>query len=460
MKKALIFVDHDLLIRHFIISGAFRDLEEEFEVTYVFNLDTTSDKRWIHAQIEELRLRNIKTTAITRKRMGSWHRLHAITVLHNQRGTRNYHGKMERLRETDGIARTRFHALLGHPLLFPLARRYYLGKQRPLLDLETLIDRCEPDIIIHPSILAGFYINELPLIAKKKKVPFVVLMNSWDNPSQKAVATSLPDKLVVWGKQTRDHAIEFMRMAPNDVLIFGASQFQIYREPVRDSRSEILAQFRVPEGKRLILYAGVSKSIDETRHLAILEEAIASGALPNCHVIYRPHPWRGRLIAGERGFFEMGFQHVTMDPHMERYYKTVTEKDVGALELADYSVTHRLFSIVDGVVSTLSTILLESLLNAKPAIAFIPPGDMIGKYGQSNAICLRLAHFQGLWESPGLVACKADSDLPKDIASMLKLSEDKSLCELMRKHAIENYADMNSPTYGERLLKLAHELTG
>jgi hypothetical protein len=459
MKRALVFVDHDIIVRHFIHSGAFSELERCFDVTYVFNVDTTTSKRWLHTDVRNLGLRKVITTCIPRRRMGSWHRLYAISVLHNQRGKANYAGRLERFREIDGDLRTRFHATMAHPLIFPLARQYYLRKQGRWDPLRELIETQKPDILIHPSILAGYFVNELPAIAKRLGIPLVVLMNSWDNPSQKAVATSLPDKLVVWGNQTRGHAIEYMRMPPQDVLILGAAQFQVYRESPAEADAELRHLFGVPLGKRIVLYAGVSKGINETRHLELLDDAIEGGALPGCHILYRPHPWRGALVEGERHFFDMNFRHITMDPYMKDYYLSVAEKQDDAFHMASYQITNKLLHLVEGVISTLSTILLEGLLLGRPAIAFMPSTDMGTKYGSPTAICLRLVHFQGLWESPGMISCTEDHELAGAVRRLLDLAADPETRRAVADHARKYFVEMDGPPYAERLAALARDLT-
>ena len=50
-KKALVFLDFDMLIRHFILGGAFEALEETYEVKYVFHVDETSPKQGIYADM-------------------------------------------------------------------------------------------------------------------------------------------------------------------------------------------------------------------------------------------------------------------------------------------------------------------------------------------------------------------------------------------------------------------------
>jgi hypothetical protein len=457
-KKALVFIDHDLIIRHFIKSGAFRELERAYDVTYVFNDDPDTDKKWIQTDLASLGLGRYAVTQVPRRRMGSWYKLFAVTVLHNQRGTPNYPGRKRLFVETVGWVRAQALTLLSLPGIYSLVRRRFIRKQGlfgPLLDF---IEGEAPDILIQPSILTGYYINELVLLSKELGIPYVVLMNSWDNPSQKAGATGHPDKLVVWGEQTRRHAIEYMHMPPEDIRMFGAAQFQVYRRPVRESDAELRALFKVPDGKPIVLYAGVSKSINETRHLRLLEEAIERGAVPDCHILFRPHPWRGGLVEGEEDFFAVRFKHVSMDPFLEDYYRRVVAKPSTKFEMADYEITAKLLKLVSGTISSLSTILLETLLHGKPVVSFLPAEDRRRKYGRT-ALNVRLAHFAGLWGRPGFIDCFDDAGLPAALKRLLEQAADPGCRERIRA-AASDFVVMDGPSYGERLVALADEMTG
>ena len=50
--RGLVFFDHDVTIRHFILSGALDRLESEYSLTYVFNLDPTTTKKTIATDVE------------------------------------------------------------------------------------------------------------------------------------------------------------------------------------------------------------------------------------------------------------------------------------------------------------------------------------------------------------------------------------------------------------------------
>lgn len=453
----MVFIDHDLIIRHFIKSGAFAELERRFDVIYVFNDDTETDKKWIFTDVDSLGLSDVRMTTIPRSRMGSWYRLYAITVLHNQRGTANFRGRKELVAETIGWLRTRAYSALSRPGVYQLIRRILLSRQGEYPPLARLIEAERPDLVIQPSILTGYYINELLLITRRLAIPYVVLMNSWDNPSQKAVTTGQPDRLVVWGEQTRRHAIEYMRMPADRVEVFGAAQFQVYRSARVGSDADLRREFKVPADGPVILYAGVSKSINETRHLKLLDEAIASGAIPRCHILYRPHPWRGGLVEGEEDFFSVQFRHVSMDPFMEPYYRRVTHDPSNAFDMADYAVTARLMRLIDGTISSLSTVLIETLIHGRPTVSFVPRADIETRYSRANVISLRLAHFADLWGRPGVIECHDDADLAQSVSQLLTEATDPARRDAIR-DASRYFVEMNGPSYAERLADLAENL--
>lgn len=458
-KKVLVFLDFDMLVRHFVLAGVFRELEKNWQVKYVFLADATSPKTPLTIDPSLLRLSDWTWFEVPRRRMGSWDKLYCVTALRNQRGTRNYVWRKESMTSVRGRARVLWYELLSLPVMFQLFRRGFLGRMGVYDPLDAFISKEAPDLVIHPSILAGYFINELLEICPRRGIPLAVLMNSWDNPSTKAMNTGLPDRLVVWGPQTRRHAIEYMRMPPERVLQFGAAQFDVYRDPVTETEAELRTFFRVPEAAPIILYAGVSKSVDETAHLRTLDAAIANGEIPPCHILYRPHPWRGGLVAGETNFFDVRWQHVSMDPTMEAYYRRTAVKAEHGFDMADYRVTAKLLRLVAGVISPLSTMLLEAIMHGKPILMFVPGEDQSEGVQDTIKLGMRLPHFAEFWGAKGIDICTKAPDLAPSVRRMLTEHQDPSIREALITHA-RNYAVMDGPRYPERLAALAEELTG
>lgn len=456
-KRVLIFIDYDMLIRHFVMSGVFRELESTYDVRYVFHSDETSAKKSIHQDFKELELRDAVSIHVPRRRMGIWDHLYCPTILNRLRGTDYYHSRLDLFRQLRSPKWVKRYEYLALPGLFQIYRWIFCKLQGVYQPLKTFVQGEHPDLVLHPTILQGFFINELVPICQELEIPLVCLMNSWDNPAQKAAATGHPEKLVVWGEQSRRHAIEYMKMPAENILMFGAAQFQVFRKPVTESDAELRAMFKVPLGKRLLLYAGTSKSVAESEHLKILDQAIESGLIPNCHVIYRPHPWRGGLTSLETDFFECQFRHITMDPFMEAYYRKAVQTDYRGFDLADYEVTRRLLHLVDAVTSPLSTILLEAVIHEKP-VQILSASEHVDPQAKSlYETAIRQIHFADL-AGDGVLRCNSAAEIPEGCLRLLKLAGDVEIKAKLAQLA-RYFVVMDGSGYGERLKELADELT-
>ena len=180
--------------------------------------------------------------------------------------------------------------------------------------------------------------------------------------------------------------------------------------------------------------------------------------VPSCHVIYRPHPWRGKLADGELSFYDLNCKNITIDPHMQRYYDQVvlgTGSDL--FEMTDYEITKKILSISSAVISPLSTILLESILLGKPILMFFPNKDIKEEAVRITKIKLNVAQFKGFWDVPGINMCFQEEVLPITVSLLLKQSKDESIKNNLLKHSCK-YAVMDGDTYSKRLYDLANKI--
>ncbi len=456
-KKAYIFIDYDLLIRHFILSGTFKELEQKYEVTYVFHEETKSPKKGIYSDIDDLKLDNCKRFYIPRTRMGGWGTLSRITNLHNQRRTDNYKSILSLYKYNYSIKNVFKTWLCSLPGFYSLYKRMVIRNFGIYQPLFSFIKKEAPDIIIHPSILTGYFINELNLIAPVLGIPLIVLMNSWDNPAVKAATTGYPDKLVVWGEQSKYHAIRYMRMPPENIEIFGPAQFQLYRNPVTETEEELRQLFAVPQKLPILLYAGNSKGNVESYHLDLIEESIESKKVPHCHVVFRPHPWRGPLRKGERSYYEQNYKHITIDPFIESDYRKMINGELIGFALSDYSITKKLLHLVDAVISPLTTLQLESLIFGKPSLVLFIVPETHDNVKRRAQISERLAHFSDFLTFSGIMGCHNADRLPEYISKLIEHSKSESL-KLSYQKFSKRFAMLEGPTYGERLVELSDRL--
>ena len=263
MKRIQIFIDHEIIIRHFILNNIFAELEKAYDIQYVFPLN---DAR-VTTDISSFNLKTVKQIPVDRKRLAMLRQLAKIRSINIARNNKNYEFVAVTWRKLFGedVYKNMWQRSL--PIIHQVYSWYILRQAGINLEMAQAIREFKPDIIIHPTVLEGVFITDLALISADLKIPFVALMNSWDNPSTKAQVIRPPDWLAVWGEQTKRHAMEFLGMRPDRIRILGAAQFDVYRTAPIKTREEICRLIGVDPAKKLILYAGSSKSINEMEHL-------------------------------------------------------------------------------------------------------------------------------------------------------------------------------------------------
>jgi hypothetical protein len=457
LPKALVFYDQDVTVRHFLESGVFEELERAYQVSHVFHIDSTSQKKNIHADIDQLKVERKLFVDVPRKRGGLWDILMVASTQRHMRNLPNYKPLMRVLGLTHSRKLMALLSVLALPGIFELFQWLFLRKMGLCATLLNLIETEKPDILIHPSIMMGYLLDDLILVSQKTDVPLLCLMNSWDNPSQKHAGAGTPTKLVVWGQQTRQHAITYFGMHPEDVVVGGAAQLDIYRRPVEFTDDESRAEFGVPSGIPIVLYAGCSKGVLESRHLQMLDEAIERGAIPRSHILYRPHPWRCRLLEGEIDIRQMGLKNVSIDPHMAAYYDRITRENVPGFQLADYGVIARQLHMVSAVISPLSTIMVEAALNGKPVLFLSTDEDYFGLPQITMAMMRELVHFAEFFGASGVHECYSSADLPGKVCQLLQDAGDPEIKKSLKRHG-EFFVHLGEESYGRRVLDLANEL--
>lgn len=445
--KILIFIDHDIMVRHFLHSEVFCELMHEHNVVFV--LPEPGNKR-VRATEGEFMVPDsvLRRLPIDVKRQAIWQKLTVTDMLRYRPGThhaamRNFH------RNAGGWKAAIVYSVLGLPGIHTLFRSVMrrLLKKNKNRAMGALLDTEEPDLIIHPSVLAGLFINDLVEISHERKIPLLVIMNSWDNPSTKRAMTGNPDWLLVWGPQTRTHAIQYMGMPPDRVVNFGAAQFDLYRKPPRISRMQFAERHDIPVGATILLYAGSSKDTDEFSHLQQLNDAVVRGELGNTVVVYRPHPWGGGGKDGHR-IATAQWPHVRIEDTTRSYIKQVAQGNRSSITTPDYKDTHDLLCAIDALISPLSTIVIEGALHGKPVLCFLP--DEADEKGHFKLV-LPLTHFEDFFCNPDFRFAVGDVSLIPAAQALLASIGDTEYQEKLRS-ACENFVSSFDRPYGKRLV--------
>jgi hypothetical protein len=405
--KVLVFIDHDIICRHFILSGALRLVEENAEVVYVF--PENGSKRFnLDPATLKLRGRYCRV-GVPDKRIQAWRWLLFADQLRWRPG--RFERALRRFRRAHLGWRAALLLTLGSYPPFSFFLRHMVARQlaaHPVNQLVDLLESETPDVVLHPSVLDGTFINDVNNICQIFSIPCIVAMNSWDNPSTKRSVVALPSWLLVWGEQTKEHALRFVGIPHERVVPFGVAQFEVFDNAPRKSRSEFAQHLGIAPDKLIFLFAGSNARTDELDVLLALDEAIEVGHLPGIAVVYRPHPWGGG-----------GQQHVVIDPTMQSYIKALAAGDPG-ITLPDYRDTHDILSLVDAVISPMSTILIEAALHSKPVIIHAPESeDPLAPLGSA----IPMLHFEQFLALPDVRLTRNKVALELEIKSLLSHSE-------------------------------------
>jgi hypothetical protein len=449
--KVLVFVEHDIIYRHFVRSRVFDHLGQRHEVVFVVPEGPAGAKRMSVALAPEEVVGRITKLHVDPARLFQWRRLFQVSQFVWRPGL-----AWKRLRALTrrfvGPRASVLYTVLALPGIYHIFRARTLRTICAMPSgMAELIERERPDVLVHPTVLDGLFVNDIVLHGAERGLPTVLIMNSWDNPSTKRAVVGTPDALLVWGPQTKSHAVTFMGMAPDRVLEFGAAQFDIYRAPARIDRVEFCRRHNVDPAHPVLLYAGSSKGTDEFAHLRRIEDAIDAGKLPLMSVIYRPHPWGAGGFRGER-IIDHAWRHVRIEESMRAYLEAVRDGRKG-ISLPDYAETHDVLSNVDALVSPLSTIILEALLHGKPALCFLAAAQA----GSSLDLQATLVHFEDMYDDPEVPIARGEDALIPGLADLMGKVGEPGLPKRLAASAAHFVTSFEAP-YGERLTACLEQL--
>ncbi len=443
MAKIAIFIDHDIMIRHFVLNRVLAPLEREHEVVYIF----PENHKRVKSNLGNLPIPRYRTLAVSNDRVILYRRLYHSAVLKRMRRTPDKRSAFQFWKDSLG-RRDFFKAwLFSWPVTFPLRRRQLLARIGRNLPLEQLLTEEKPSLLLHPTVLEGLFVSDLLRWGQAHGTPTIFLMNSWDNPATKAMMVGSPDRLVVWGEHSKHLAITRLGIPAEKIICLGGAQFDVYQRPPKEDCASFRGRLGIGPEEKVLLYAGSSKGLNEARHLEILDQAVTEGRMPTCRILYRPHPWR-QYPSEEKDFFKVHFKNVLMDPHMGECYRQGRSGERMYVELADYEDTHVVLNAVDAVISPLSTMLLEAAMHGKPIAVYIPDEDL-----RANTFLFtmaNMAHFKDFLEQVDCIKVEVREKLVDDCSRLLQMTNTPGLPERLKAQC-RFFVETSAAPYGERL---------
>ena len=147
-------------------------------------------------------------------------------------------------------------------------------------ELESYIKILKPDLIILVTNGAEATIEEVRKSSEINEIPWVMLIDNWDNISSKSIFVKNPNLLLVWGEQHKKLAIKIHDIDQSKIRIVGSARLQVYKDHIYYTKFKNIIN--------RITYVGQQEPYDELEDIQKILDAVNLGT----SFIYRPHPLR------------------------------------------------------------------------------------------------------------------------------------------------------------------------
>ncbi|QQG45462.1 MAG: CDP-glycerol glycerophosphotransferase family protein [Candidatus Sungiibacteriota bacterium] len=317
--------------------------------------------------------------------------------------------------------------ILGHFKIWKLLLRsfeYYILHDDQIW--KKYFERYRPAVVMGTSLTLD---EDTALLkyAKRRRIPTVGMVRSWDNLTSKTFLRIHPDRLLVQNPHMVEEATKLGDYPRERIRIVGFPQFEKYFDSAwHMSREELAARFNLDPGKRWITYftGGLPLSVlnkrDYTDHVLMLKRSCERGEFGNAQILVRVHPNDNIILQGEAAKipildfgkdFKFGWDDVKLL--------------LNVLRLSDVTINLG------------STIALEAAIFNRPIILAAFNGYDEDKLPWQNKLSVTLAntvHYKDVEETGGVWKVRNEKELIQAVKTYL---ENPKLHEEGRRRLVE-----------------------
>lgn len=460
MKKKIYFViNNNIYVRNFIKTNILKKLNKKFNVNLIFNKELSKEitniknfnknKIFFYSSSDKdgllLKYHDLKSTCFKKNskffkfrllRLYRFDLRYLNEILLNKNTQIN---TINKILNFHYLVKNFFlfiiFKILSTSFFFPYVKKF-ISKLPQNDSIEKLIKKTDGQIFIVPT--SGYdadTIHFIDLLKKNKKKSYLIVDN-WDNLSSKIVLDNLPDRIAVWGAQTKMHANKIQNINTNQIKVLGSA------------RSELLFTKRhknqKPRYKNYILFLGSAWAWDEEGVLTMIDNFFIKNKINNLQIIYRPHPFRQR-----KTIISNSWKYIKIDKQLyDNKRKKFLKRSWPELDYYPSLIQNSKF-IIGGLTSMMieSTIFWKSYL----AIGF---DDNFSLMNQKNALKY-FTHLEGIEKLPNLKICRNVNRFYKDLNYIMKNHIHKKPSKKMKINIDkkrEFFLSGNNSTYTERLV--------
>ena len=183
-----------------------------------------------------------------------------------------------------------------------LLRRFIAWLDTTLLPDQSygaILDEHKPDVVFATSVVTR-HEGDLLKAAKKRNIPTIGMVKSWDNLVKDLPLRIVPDELVVWNEIMKQQAMHTQLIPEQQLSVVGIPQFDIYNQTMAEpsQRDAFMQSIGADPAKKLLVFASEGKwSPGDPQIVQLITQFIENGQLAqNCHLHVRPHFCWGKFL--------------------------------------------------------------------------------------------------------------------------------------------------------------------
>ena len=272
-------------------------------------------------------------------------------------------------------------------------------------EIEDLFNRVQPDLFIsaYPFEPDSHYIAE----AKKRGIPTIGAVKSWDNLTSKTRVASEPNHWITWSPQMKHEAIKYHYVDPVKIEITGTPQFDFFfQEHKFPSRAAFMKRIGVNPKKKLIVYSpGTSWTFSDDANLRKIHKVINDKNFPfDCHLHIRKYPKSNAEYSKIEKELSLTVEDAgSVVPKWADRFDQSPEELIHLRELMHFS---------DVVIQVSSSIAVDAACEDTPCIAFhLDKYDKNVPWAHRAKRCYSAEHNMQLIESKGMRVVETQESL-------------------------------------------------
>jgi hypothetical protein len=144
---------------------------------------------------------------------------------------------------------------LSHLKIFRYLLRYFYSIfWTSNSEISHCFDLYSPDAVFSTDIFESSDID-LIIEAKKRNIPIIGMIRSWDNITTKGLNMVIPDKLIVNTPQIKEEAIKYCDFNQKDIFVVGIPHYDAYVTEQRKSKEKLFEELNLDPNKKTVFFA-------------------------------------------------------------------------------------------------------------------------------------------------------------------------------------------------------------